>query len=121
MTVGRWIGELGIFSTSVAGAWGIHRVSLGIAMLDADAATAGAMPDPNSSTDHPPQGWVYRTHCIVAQNGTGMNPVTRCQFDLRGMRKFENSVAYLIINNESLNGTSFTVRVAGVVRGLILL
>ena len=121
LTCARWIGEFGIFSQTTAGAFGLQRVSLGIAMLDADAAAAGAFPDPQSSTDNPPGGWVYRTHCVVFQNGVGTNPITRCQFDLRGMRKFGSAVAYMIVENEAIQGASFNVTVIGMLRVLLLL
>ena len=69
MTITRWIGEFSLMSQTIAGAYGVQRISIGIAMLDADAAAAGVFPDPQSSADQPPRGWVYRTHCCVAQNG----------------------------------------------------
>ena len=121
MTISRWIAELGIYSNSIAGAYGVARVSIGITMLDADAAAAGAFPDPNASTDEPPRGWVWRTHCLASQNGVGTPIVVRCLFDIRSMRKFDSAVAYIIVNNESLVGTSFTISVAGILRCLILL
>ena len=121
MTIARWIGDLGIYSTTVAGAWGVARISIGVVMLDADAAGAGAFPDPNSSVDYPPRGWVFLRHCIVAQNGVGSPVVFNCPFDMRGMRKFGPSVAYVIVNSETLSGTTFTTRVIGTLRALILM
>ena len=121
LTVVRWIGELSLNSLTVAGAYGVMKLALGITMLDADAAAAGAFPDPNQALDKPPRGWVYRTQCGVSQNGVGTPIITRCTFDIRAMRRFEGSVAYLIIDNNSSVGTSFTTQVHGYIRCLTLL
>ena len=48
-TVTRLIGELGLASSTVAGAWGVQAVDIGIAIIDGDAFAAGALPDPNPS------------------------------------------------------------------------
>ena len=44
-TLTRLIFELALYSTTVAGAWGTQLVDIGIAVLDEDAFTAGALPD----------------------------------------------------------------------------
>ena len=120
-TITRLIGELGLYSTTVAGAWGVQKYDIGFAMLDDDAFAAAALPDPNIATDYPPRGWLFRTRCVVAQNGTGAPVVTRCVFDIRAQRKMDNAVLVMIVNNVNTAGTSFTIENTGIVRALLLL
>ena len=74
-TLTRLIGELSLVSNSVAGAYGVQTLDIGVAIIDGDAFTAGAFPDPESAADEPPRGWIFRTRCGVAQNGTGTHIV----------------------------------------------
>ena len=121
VTIARWIGELSLFSASIAGAYGVEKLSIGVTMLDADAAAAGAFPDPNQPLDEPPRGWVYRTQCAVSQNGVGTDIITRCVFDIRAMRKFDSAVAYVIFDNNPSVGATFTTVVTGYIRCLLLM
>ena len=98
-TLTRLIYELAVFSTTVAGAWGTQFLDLGIAVLDEDAFVAGALPDPNVEGAEPPRGWVWRTRCVVAQNGTGTPIILRCVGDLRAQRKMDGGVLVLIANS----------------------
>ena len=121
-TITRLIGELGLYSTTVAGLWGVQALDLGIAVIDGDAATALVFPDPNSASDEPPRGWLFRTRCIVAQNGSGAPVVYKCMFDLHAQRKlYGGGILMLIANNTSLLGTSFIIQIGGIIRSLNLL
>ena len=119
MTLIRTIISLSLFSTTVAGAWGVQGLNVAIGIASQEAFAAFALPDPNASTDKPPRGWVYRTHRSVAQNGAQGGPVvTRIDADIRGARKVENGEVYLIANNDPLGGTPFSCRIEGLVRTL---
>ena len=120
-TITRLIAEFALSSTTVAGAWGKQLVDLGLAMIERDAFSAAAVPDPDVSTDEPGRGWLYRTRCVVAQNGTGAPVLFPCKFDIRSQRKLDSAVLVLIINNTASTGTNFTVEVQGILRTLILL
>ena len=120
-TLTRLIGELGLYSNTVAGAYGVQAATIGIATLDEDAFVAGAVPDPSSETDEPPRGWVYWTQCLVSQNGVGTTIAIRCMFDLHSQRRMDGSVLVVVVDSISVIGTSFSIGVNGIVRTLLLL
>ena len=120
-TLVRTIGELGLFSTTVAGAYGVQRVDIGIGLASQEAFAAGVLPDPNTADEEPRGGWLYRYQCLVAQNGTGTNIIYHCRFDIGAMRKIDGDELYIIVNNGNLLAATFTVQVTGLVRCLIKL
>ena len=120
-TLTRMIGELSLSSATIAGAWGKQMMDIGIGLFDRDAAAAVAMSDPNVSSEQPPTGWVFRTRCVVAQNGTGAQVLYMCRFDLGAQRKIGAGVLHMIMNNTASTGTNFSVEVQGIVRLLFLM
>ena len=119
MTVIRTIIHIGMFSNSVAGAWGVQIVDLAIGIASQDAFAAGVVPDPKAAADKPPRGWMWRTEAVVSQNGTGTPVVTYIDADIRGARKVENGEVYLVVDNTgSGQGTTFQVNVRGIIRQL---
>ena len=120
-TITRMIAEISLYSTSIAGAYGAVLADLAIGVGSEESVNAGIIPDPDVADDEPMTGWLWRTRCVVAQNGTGMDPVKRCLFDVRSQRKMDGARAYLAINVTANLGTSFTVRMDGIVRTLLRL
>ena len=118
MTLIRTIVSLDVFSTSIAGAYGVQSCNLAIGIASQEAFAAGVFPDPNNATDKPPRGWVYRTCRCVAQNGAGAPVTFRIDADIRGARKVENGETYLIFNNGAEVGTTFAINVFGLIRTL---
>ena len=118
VTVIRTIIMLGMFSNTVAGAYGVQQLDLGIGIASQEAFAAGVLPDPNISGDKPPRGWMWRAEKMVAQNGAGAPVVVEVEVDIRGARKVENGEVYLIAFNTALVGTSFQVNVRGLIRQL---
>ena len=120
-TVARVLGELWFSSASVAGAYGIERIDIGIGMVSKEAQIASAFPDPNAEGDRPMRGWMYRTRCMAFQNGTGTSVLTRCEFDMKVQRRVMDADLFLIVNAVTGRGTTFTTDINGVIRTLILL
>ena len=118
MTVIRTIISLGMFSNTIAGAWGVMRVDLAIGIASQEAFSAGIFPDPNTATEKPPRGWMWRTERLVSQNGAGAPIVVDIEADIRGARKVENGEVYILANNTAQVGTFFQVNVLGLVRQL---
>ena len=118
MTLIRTILRLGLFSTTVAGAWGVQGMHMAIGVASQEAFAAGILPDPDVATDKPPRGWVWRSSVVVTQSGA-TGPITQTiEADIRGARKIENGELYIIARNADLGGTTFTVLVSGIVRTL---
>ena len=118
-TIIRTIISLGVFSDSVAGAWGVQAVDLAIGIASQEAFAASIFPDPNIGTDKPARGWLWRTRVFPFQNGVGTPVVLPVVADIRGARKIENGEVYLIAINANVEGTAFPVHINGLVRTLI--
>jgi len=121
MTAIRTIISLDVFSTTVAGAYGVQEIALGLGVISREAFAAGVFPDPVEATDKPTRGWLWRTHQAVSQNGTGSPVVSRIVGDFRGARKLDAGILILIVNNTPLTGTAFPILLRGLVRVLFKL
>ena len=120
-TIVRTVTSLSLTSVSVAGAWGFQILDLGLGVISQEAIGAGIFPDPNDADDYPTRGWLYRERCGVSQNGTGASLLSYCVFDVRSQRKLDTGAYYMVVNNTPGVGTSFTTRVFGSVRTLVLM
>jgi len=120
-TLIRTIVRMSLSSTSVAGAWGVQKVDVGIGITSQEAFAAGVLPDPSVSSDRPSRGWVYRDHIAVAQNGAGSPVLEHIREDIRGARKIENGELFLVIDNTDQLGTSAAIRAMFLVRVLVKL
>jgi len=100
---------------------GAQALRYGIAVASAEAFAAGVVADPNVVTEFPAGGWLVRDSCTILQDATEMVPPTICKFDLRGGRKLDYGNLHLVMNNDTLFGTAFTLRVVGIVRLYVLL
>ena len=122
LTLTRMIIDLSCFSSTVAGAWGVQRLALGVGIASREALAASAVPDPNTDTEEPPRGWVWKTTVAIAQNGIGTPVVTaRIMVDNRAKRRLDSGRLYIALNNDAELGTTFAVRIIGNIRALFLL
>ena len=120
-TLVRTIVTLQLMSTTVAGAWGVQVLDIGIGITSQEAFAAGVVADPLTSNDQPSRGWIYRTRKSVAQNGIGAVVIYEVHADIRAGRKLDDGECYLVVNNSSAFGTSFSVAQRGLIRQLWLL
>ncbi len=96
-------------------------MDLAIGISDREAFSSSVLPDPNTATDKPARGWMWRTSALVSQNGVGGPIVYSIRADIRGSRKIDLGRAYLIITSEANLGTAFTVNIRGLIRTLVKL
>ena len=120
-TVIRTLVMFSFYSTTVAGAWGVQRIDIGIGMASAEAFSTASLPSPGISSDKPARGWMYRHSVSVAQNGTGTPVTHHVAVDIRGARKVENGELFVIATSTNRAGTTFTTRWDGLVRCLLKL
>jgi len=120
-TIIRTIVSISLSSATVSGAWGTGVAFVGIGVASRDAFAATALPDPRTGGDEPPRGWIYRTAKGVSQNGVGTQVIFEVNADIRGARKLDNGVPYLIIDYDATDGTAFDLVVRGMIRLLIKL
>ena len=90
-------------------------------VISQESIAASVFPDPNTATDYPVRGWLFRHRCAVTQSSDDATPLTHCAFDIRSQRKLDTGQYYLVVDNDPLFGTSFSVEVFGLVRTLVLL
>ena len=95
MTLVRMIGQIGIAPT---GAGDQVEFAAGITIMEADAAAAGAYPDPSSDNLHPWLWWVR--DAPFRESGSTRNILY--PIDVKGMRRLRSSADsfYLIVEND---------------------
>ncbi len=118
LTIIRTILQIEMFSNNIAGAFGVALMDLAIGITSQEAFAAGVVPDPRTSSDRPPRGWMWRTSKLVTQNGVGTSIVTTYAADVRGGRKVENGAVFMVADHTALLGAGFQVNVRGLCRML---
>ena len=100
-TITRIIVALSVFSTTVGGAWGVQKVSMGMGVVGQSAVLAGtnALPDPLTTSERPSRGWMYFRHLAVSQNTGGGQVIFEVPADLRSQRKVQDGELVLIVRN----------------------
>ncbi len=101
---------------------GSQGVSLGIGVVTQEAFAATVLPDPETSTDFPIRGWIWRYKTRIFGFAADQPAVysRRVDLDLRSQRKLENGEVFINGHNGDFEGTASTVRVWGLVRQLWL-
>jgi len=102
---------------------GSNKVTLGIAIASQEAFAASNLPDPETSTDFPTRGWIWRARYRVFGFAADQPAVftRRIDLDLGSRRKLENGEAYIIVTNEAMEGVNSTITTVGIVRQLWLI
>ena len=101
---------------------GDQLVTLGMGVVSTESAAAGNVPDPETPTDYPIRGWVWRNRYRIYASAVDDQNVdhVRVEVDLRGKRKIENGEMVLITKNSSNQGTATVVTLSGIIRLLYL-
>ena len=122
MTLIRTIIGLNVGYTVHDSGEGSQRASLGIAIAEQSAFTAGSLPSPNLVTSFPRLPWVWRAHYRVFGFAADQPAVysQRVDLDIRSQRKLENGIAFIKINNDVQEGVASTIEVTGLIRMLWL-
>ena len=123
MTLIRTIVGIDIAAFTHDAGEGSGLVSCGIGVASQEAFAANALPDPNTETDFPTRGWVwraeYRIYSFAADQPAVYN--RRIDLDLRSMRKLENGEPFFICHHLALEGVAVTLHVSGLIRQLWLI
>ncbi len=119
-TVIREVIDLYAHSNTVAGAFGTQVLDIAMGIASQEAFNAGVFPDPSTENDRPARGWLMRCCMVPSQNGVGTPITTRYQLDNRSARKILDGELYLTVNSTAGIGTSFTSRIFGLVRILMM-
>jgi len=120
-TLTRTIGRVYITPQIPGTVSGTIRVGAGIGVIERDAAAANAFPDPLVASDAPGRGWAWRDMLMVRDGESAtemMHPPSSFVFDIRSQRKMYNANLILIMESSLLDGTTFTMRVAFIIRTL---
>ncbi len=126
LTTIRVIGDLTVQYTpnsTIVDSLSVIDIGIGVSSVEAFAVsnTAG-LPNPSVATNFPPRGWLYVATRAVSQQAESVgvvNQVEKFEFDVRGMRKVDKGVMFIIIEqNDVLVGGS--MRISGRIRVLCL-
>ena len=123
LTLVRTILQLTFRPTTLFAAVGLQAYDVAMALLEQDAASANVFPDMSFADDSPGRGWIYRNRVMVEDHTTAgaIVPTSQRLFaDLKGMRKINDMELFLLFENNSAQGTSFTVHAEGLVRMVYL-
>ena len=121
MTVTRLLLCLYLFPSDLMAVEGAQACDLGIGVASEDAFGAGALADPNVAGDEPLRGWLYRCrHVALSATGSAFQSLN-VREDIHSQRKIDKGTVYMRIDNVTIQGTAFTVRIAGTVRMLVKL
>jgi len=125
-TVVRSIGRLLVFPDDRNATFdSVQRLDLGIGVAAEEAFLAGIVPDPDVGKEYPALGWIYRaTGVMVSNNSSGTLEgyhYPELLWDTGANRKVDKGRLYLTMSNNIVDGTPATVRVAGLVRSLMLI
>jgi len=103
---------------------GIQHVDVGIGVIQQEAATANIVPDPVAEGDFPSMGWLYRCRHSVFDEASGAVIELNMEVmrDLKSQRVLgQDADLRFITDNTALQGSSFSIRVSGIVRTLVKL
>ena len=125
MTLVRLILDLDLLIDPEIETNGEQVLHLGVGVTSVEAFTAGAVPLPSITTQYPPRGWLYVASKSVYQtvhaSGQIWRKDQRFRLDLRGARKVDRGVLYMITENDTQGGGALAVILRGRVRALFLL
>jgi len=120
ITIIRTVVDFGVFSETVAGAWGVSTIVWGIGVESLEAFDGGSHPSPRVMIEQPTRGWLIRAQLAVSQNGVGTVIAAREEVDLHSQRKLDNGIVFFSVTNDNVVGTAFTARIQGLVRMLVM-
>ncbi len=105
---------------------GGNLLDMGVAVYSLEAHTAGAHPDPAVASDFPAAGWLWRSRVVVLnQQSSGTQEsyqYPHVQLDLRAQRMANRGTTLRLLGSSaSSSGTGSTLRIAGIIRTLVLL
>ncbi len=126
-TVIRCLGRLRAIPSVVANASvSAQRISLGIGVISREAFAIGGagVPSPGDLGEFPTGGWLYKEHAILV-NQQDSGTVEAWEFpefmwDIRAARKVDRGILYLRAQNNDLIAGTTAVKLAGLVRCLLL-
>ncbi len=126
-TVIRLIGRLRAIPSVVANnTVSAQLVSIGIGVTSREAFTAGgvSVPSPAVQTEFPTGGWLYKEQAVlVNQQDSGTVEAwefPEFRFDIRASRKVDRGIFFVRVVNTDLLAGSTAIKVAGLVRCLVL-
>ncbi len=101
---------------------GSSTMDIGIGIASQEAFAAGNLPDPNTATDYPLRGWVFRARGRVFHFASTSPQVFtwRVDRDIRSRRVLDNGEPYIKFQHTLNEGAQGVLRITGLVRCLWL-
>ena len=121
-TLVRMIFGINLLASNPGAVSGQQKVSMGVMVVSDDAFLAGsaAMPDPTVDAEFPVGGWLFRAQYIVQDEtlASGIIAPLRIEKDIRSQRKLDRASLVFRAENDSMEGSTFSVRMVGLIRCL---
>ena len=126
LTVTRMLVHLAFMTTTEGTSEGINAIDCGIGVASNEAFGQGALADPESESEQPARGWLWRDRYVTRETIQGSNLVspgfyTEVQVDIRAKRMIDTGVLWLALTNTTIADSGHAVQIAGIVRVLFLL
>ena len=123
-TVTRIIGTLQFYATPPNDVDYHNVLEIGIGVVSKEAFDLETLPDVNTETDYPQQGWLYVATRPAYQVAAGTLGIMRqdaiFSFDIRAQRKVDRGVLFMLIENTGISPGGSTMSIVGRVRALCL-
>jgi len=120
MTLVRTLVCMDIVPATVNVSSGHQVVDYAIGAGSKEAVSVGIVPDPETATDRPPRGWVYRCRRILVTETLQEKEFIHDEKDLRSKRKLDNGQLYMVMTNTAKEGSAFNISVVGIIRMLFI-
>ncbi len=90
----------------------------GIGVASQEAFAAGTVSDPNTETDHPISGWIWRAKHRIFGFAADQPAIftRRIDLDIRAKRKLQNGEVFIAADIFAHEGAATTVDVTGMIR-----
>jgi len=122
MTVERMLMCYSMSTNSPGADNGTMLMDIGVGITSQEAFAGGIVADPNTQADFPQSGWLYRCrHTVWDSIDSRDMQSPEIAKDIRARRKLARGELFLVIENNLRLGTSFQIRVSGIVRVLVKL
>jgi len=123
MTLTRMLFRMDLSTADEVLGTNAQTVDVGVGIASREAFTAGVLPDPDSASDEPPRGWVYRDRVMVPgrQVTSAGRTISQFRADVRAQRKIEEGILWVQINSSVLEGAGISTWFSMLVRCLFLI
>jgi len=123
VTTMRIVGHLYVIPASMSvQTSGQYRCDLGIGVTSVEAFNAGVVPDPQTDSERPARGWMWKDRLYSMKDRLDANNAYavagEVRFDVRSGRKVDRGICYLNAFQSQISGVAQNLILVGLIRVL---